>query len=387
MKVALLTDSIESGSPGFRQYVTGLVEGMEALASCDITLVHRGADPYYAGRRHEYAPHVRGNLRIFRELRRRQWVLPPYLEQRGFDVVHDTYHFGPFLRPSRFVRVLTIGDLTPLVTRTHSAKQQWAHRLMAPVIAHRAHAIVTFSEHSKRDIVRLFRVPRDRVSVACLAASERFRPLPAEEIEAARTRLGLPECYVLHVGTLEPRKNIATLVRAFGAALPELGEVKLLLVGRTGWRMDSLPALIVELGLEDRVVIRPDITGDDLPAVYGGALALAYPSLYEGFGLPPLEAMQCGVPVVASNVSSLPEVVGDAALTVDPSSVDELARGLVAVTCDPALRDELRERGLRRAATFSWRRCAEVTRSVYESALESARCPAPIVAKAEVSRE
>ncbi len=385
MKVALLTDSIESGSPGFRQYVTGLVEGMGALASCDITLVHRGADPYYAGRRHEYAPHVRGNLRIFRELRRRQWVLPPYLEARGFDVVHDTYHFGPFLRPSRFARVLTIGDLTPLVTPTHSAKQRWAHRLLAPVIAHRAHQIVTFSENSKRDIVRLFHVPGERLTVAHLAASDRFRPMPAAHIEIMRQRLGLPDRYVLHVGTLEPRKNIGMLVRAFAAAQPELRDAVLLLVGRPGWRMESLPVLIDELGVRDRVVIRGDISGDDLPAVYGGALALAYPSLYEGFGLPPLEAMQCGLPVVTSNVSSLPEVVGDAALTVDPSSVDELARGLVAVACDPALRDELRERGLRRAATFSWRRTAEVTCAAYARALEETRRPAPVAAKAEVS--
>jgi glycosyltransferase involved in cell wall biosynthesis len=383
MRVALLSDSIESGSPGFRQYVTGLIGGLEALGSRDITLVHRGPDPFYTGRDHEYAP-AAGGPRFFRELRRRQWVLPQHLEASGFDVVHDTYHFGPFLRPSRFARVLTIGDLTPLVTRTHSAKQRWAHRLLAPVIAHRAHQIVTFSENSKRDIVRLFRVPADHVTVALLAASDRFGPMANGEVEAARARLGLPARYVLHVGTLEPRKNITTLVRAFASALPDLGDTELLLVGRQGWRMESLPALIEQLGLRDRIIIRGDITADDLPAVYGGALTLAYPSLYEGFGLPPLEAMQCGAPVITSNASSLPEVVGDAALTVAPSSVDDLARALAVVASDASLRDSLRERGLRRAATFSWRRTAELTRLAYERALATSHRGGTVAAAEQV---
>ncbi len=381
MKVALLTDSIEAGSPGFRQYVTGLIDGLAQLGASDVTLVHRGADAYYEGRRHAYAP-AAGGFRILRELRRRQWVLPPYLEQCGFDVVHDTYHFGPFLRPSRFARVLTIGDLTPLVTQTHSSKQRWAHRLLAPLIAHRAHQIVTFSENSKRDIVRLFHVPADRVTVALLAASARFRPMAPEHVEAARARLGLPARYLLHVGTLEPRKNVATLVRAFAAALHEVGDVDLLLVGRQGWRMESLPTLLEQLGVRDRVVIRGDISADDLPAVYCGAAALAYPSLYEGFGLPPLEAMQCGVPVVTSNVSSLPEVVGDAGMTVDPASPDALASALVAVLNDAGLRENLRERGLRRAAAFSWRRTAELTQMAYERARTARRHTVPTAEQA-----
>ena len=368
LNVALLADAVETGSPGLRQYLAGLTEGLRELGDDnEYRLVHQ-RDTGRTGARRSLT--TAGATALLRQVQ-----MPAMLSRRGFNVVHDLYPFAPFLRPGRFARVVTIGDLTPLVTHTHSARRSWAHRLVAPIIAHRAHAIVTFSENSKRDITRLFRVPSDRITVSYLAASAQFHPLPTEEIEASRSRLGLPPRYVLHVGTLEPRKNIPTLLRAFAGAPQEMGDMTLLLAGRRGWRMESLPALIQSLGLEQRVVIRSDITVADLPAVYGGAVALAYPSLYEGFGLPPLEAMQCGVPVITSDTSSLPEVVGDAALTVNPGSIADLSRALKRIACDADLRAALQARGLRRAELFTWRRCAEVTRSVYERAFEMTRAP------------
>jgi len=379
LKIALLTDSIEAGSPGFASYAMGLADALAELPAGDAcTLVHRGAHPFYEERRHEM-PRAAGGLPLMRQLR-----LPPYLEAGGYDVVHDTYHFGPFVRPSRFARVLTIGDLTPLVTPTHRPKQKWAHRLLAPLVAHRAHHIVTFSDCSKRDIVRLFRIAPEKISVTYLAAHPRFRPAPPADVEDGRRRLRLPERYFLHVGTLEPRKNIERLVRAYARALPAIGdEVALLLAGRRGWRMEGLPLLLRTAGVADRVIMRDDITDDDLPLVYGGALALTYPSLYEGFGLPPLEAMQCGVPVLTSHRSSLPEVVGEDALLVDAASVDAIAAGLKRLASDEALRADLARRGRRRAATFSWRVCAEQTFSAYERALAAARM-ATTVAPARV---
>ncbi len=186
MKIALLTDPIEAGSPGFANYVMGIVRALESAGGHEYTLVHRRAHPFYQGRHHEI-PRGSSSFPLTR-----QWRLPLYLNAAGFDAVHDTYHFAPFLRRSKFARVMTIGDLTPLVTKTHSWKQRLAHLFLAPMLARRAHRIVTFSESSKRDIVRLFRVPESRITVTPLAASERFRPVCGDALEGVRRRLDLP---------------------------------------------------------------------------------------------------------------------------------------------------------------------------------------------------
>lgn len=366
MRVALLTDSIDARAPGFANYAMELADQLAQLLP-DLTMMHRGRDPFYDGRNHQ-AYRVPGPTRFQRVAR--QWTLPRVLAAGRYELVHDTYHFGPFLRGGPYARVLTIGDLTPLTTASHSLSNRWAHRLALPAIARRTDQIVTFSEASKRDIVRIFGIDDARITVTLLAAAARFRPHTSDEIEAARARLGLPARYLLFVGSIEPRKNVERLVRAYASALPRLGDTRLLLVSRRSWRMDHLPRVLSELGLGERVVHRTDIEPDDLPLVYGGSQGVCYPSLYEGFGLPALEAMQCGTPVLTSNVSSLPEVTGDAAALVDPLSIDAIAQGIVDLTTDAALRAELSSRGQARARRFSWRRCAEETASAYDIAMK-----------------
>jgi glycosyltransferase involved in cell wall biosynthesis len=373
VRIGLLTESIETGGPGFRAYTIGLVEELLRAGGHEYTLLHHGHDAFYDGKPHVYEPGVDG-FPWLTQNRLRQYRLPAWLDRQGFDIVHDTSYFAPFLRWTKFARVMTIGDLTPIVTKTHPRKQILYHRFLIPVLAHRAHRILTFSECSKRDIVRLFRISPHKVKVSHLAADHRFRPMPANEVAAASDRLRLPRRFLLHVGTIEPRKNIDNLIRAYAAALPALGDTNLVLVGRQGWMMGHLPALIKQSGVEGRVSVRHDITDEDLPLVYNASLAVTYPSLYEGFGLPPLEAMQCGVPVLASNSSSLPEVVGDAAITIDPASVDEIATGMVSLVTNERLREDLASRGIERAHTFTWRRCAEETLEAYgEAAIASAK--------------
>jgi glycosyltransferase involved in cell wall biosynthesis len=366
MRIALLTDSIEADAPGFASYATNLARALIQLRPADVTLIHRAEHPFYA-ELPDVIPALGGSPLPARI--RRQWSLPHWLDAQGFELVHDTYHFGPFLRASRFARVLTIGDLTPLVSVGADLTARLAHRLLLPLIARRADRIVTFSDNSRRDIERLLRIPAARIIVTPLAAGDVFRANEADVIEAARSRLGLPERYLLFVGSIEPRKNLPALVRAFADAREQLGGVKLLLVGRRSWGSESLLSLARELDVAERVVIRRDIGNSDLPLVYGGAIALVFPSLYEGFGLPPLEAMQCGTPVVTSNTSSLPEVVGDAAVLVDPRSVESITSGVVEIATNDGLRRQLRERGLERARRFGWRRCAELTLSAYDAAM------------------
>ena len=184
---------------------------------------------------------------------------------------------------------------------------------------------------------------------------------------AFRQRRGLPERFVLFVGTLEPRKNLARLVEAFARVRD--GRVGLVLAGGKGWLYDELFARVEALGLSRGVILPGYVKNDELPLWYNAAIGLVYPSLYEGFGLPVLEAQACGTPVLTSNVSSLPEAAGDASSMVDPYDVEELAAGLDRLLTDELLRHELRERGLAHAKQFSWPRTARETARVYRRAL------------------
>ncbi|MGH7787018.1 MAG: glycosyltransferase family 4 protein, partial [Candidatus Binatia bacterium] len=212
----------------------------------------------------------------------------------------------------------------------------------------------------------LLAVPTAALRVVYPGCAEFFQPLDATAASAVLARLGLAPGYIMHLGTREPRKNLPRLVRAYarlGAAAPPL-----VLAGATGWGVDELPALLDGLGLRARVHLLGSVSTADLPALYSGAALFAYPSLYEGFGLPVLEAMACGTPVVSANVASLPEVAGDAALLVDPHDETALADAIGRVLREPALHADLRARGLARARTFTWQRCAAQTMAVYEEA-------------------
>jgi len=370
MKIALLTDSIDHGLAGFGTYVASLAKALiETPGEDSYILVHPKDSAFYEGMPNLIAPAARAHVPLVGTQLARQMCLPPFLQAQAFDLVHDTYHYAPFLRPSGYKRVMTIGDLTPLVASFHPRRQTIEHRFLVRLIALRAHHIVTFSEASKWDIARLYHIRPERISVTNLAADARFSPNTDENDQAIRRGLGLPTKYILYVGTIEPRKNVGRLLDAFARVRGRLVDVQLVLVGRQGWT-DDVGGEIQRRGLASRVLHLSAVTAEELPAVYRGAEFLAYPSLYEGFGLPPLEAMQSGTPVLTSNSSSLPEVVGDAALLVDPHLVEAIAAALVRLSSDASLRAELRARGLKRAALFSWQKCAAATRAAYELTLQ-----------------
>ncbi|MHB9091611.1 MAG: glycosyltransferase family 4 protein, partial [Chloroflexota bacterium] len=192
--------------------------------------------------------------------------------------------------------------------------------------------------------------------------------LPDRESAAVRERFGLDKPFILTVGTLEPRKNIVRLLEAFAAVRRTGLSTCLVHVGPRGWLYEEVYARVNQLELGNSVRFLGRVPIDDLVGLYNAAAVFAYPSLYEGFGLPPLEAMACGCPVVTSNTSSLPEVVGDAGLTVDPLSVPQLVDAISTVLVDRSLADDLRHRGLARGKTFSWERCARETVAVYRRA-------------------
>jgi glycosyltransferase involved in cell wall biosynthesis len=216
----------------------------------------------------------------------------------------------------------------------------------------------------------------DRVFVTPLAASHHFRPVATPEVVTSTLkRYKIPHLpYILSLCTLEPRKNLSFLIRCFSQLIADdrTLNLNLVLVGASGWKNSEIFELAKgNAALRDRVIFTGYVPDEDLSAIYSGSLAFAYPSLYEGFGLPPLEAMQCGVPVITSNTSSLPEVVGDAGITIDPRSEDELCQTLLRVISDSQLRVDMRSRSLQQAAKFSWQKCAEETISVYKTAINS----------------
>jgi len=285
------------------------------------------------------------------------------------DLLHVNYVAPPL---GTCPHVVTVHDISfDLYPRFFSPRDRWMLRTLVPFTMRRAARVITVSQHARQEIVARYRLPAERVAVPYEAAGAQFRPItdPAA-LAAARARYGLGERYLLALGNLQPRKNLARLVDAYAdlRRAGQLAGVQLVLAGQAQWRESELYAKVRQSGLVEEVRFPGYVEDADLPALYSGALAFVYPSLYEGFGLPPLEAMACGTPVICSNAASLPEVVGDAALTVDPTDTSALAAALAQVVAHPGLRADLAEKGLRRAGQFTWQKCAEETLAVYRAA-------------------
>ncbi len=284
------------------------------------------------------------------------------------DVLFVPAHVLPLLHPRR--SVVTVHDLGYLYFP--DAHRPADRRYLAWSTAwntRRATLVLADSEATRNDLVSAYHVEPARLRVVYLGLGEveDGRPMP-ENGRAARAPDARP--YFLYVGTLQPRKNLERVVAAFArlAALPELDGVQLVLAGRRGWLYDSLFAQVDGLGLAGRICFPGYVAEDDLPSLYAGALAFVFPSLYEGFGLPVLEAQAYGVPILTANNSSLPEVAGDAALLVDPHDVDAIAAAMLRLATDAELRQELIRKGLENVKRFSWEKCARETLAVLEEA-------------------
>jgi glycosyltransferase involved in cell wall biosynthesis len=298
-----------------------------------------------------------------------QMMLPRVVARSQPDLCHFTNALAPLWLNRPYV--LSIYDATLfLYSRYHPRTRLLAIRLLLPMAARRASAVITISDSARQDLLQVLKIPPEKIHVVYGAAPQHFRQVTnAGQLASLRQKYGLPEQFLLYVGTLEPRKNLTRLVQAFSQLKAQGHPHKLVLAGPWGWSMNGFHQQIEELNLADRVQLLGYIPDEDLPGLYSLATAFVFPSLYEGFGLPPLEAMACGTPVLSSRNSSLAEICGDAAYLVDPRDVENLAEGLRRVVADADLRAQLSESGRRRAQEFSWERAARETAAVYEGVL------------------
>ncbi len=309
-------------------------------------------------------PTVKPPVRILWE----QIVQPVALRRDGVDLLHALAFVAPLCSPCP--SVITIYDLSFL--RLPEGFKRLNHLYLSYFTrrsARQARRIIAISESTKRDVVRLLGVPGDRVDVVYCGVDARFRPLDEAQVAAFRRRRGLPERMILFLGTLEPRKNVGRLIEAYARMGDE--RIGLVIAGAKGWLYEEIFAQVEALGLSNRVLFPGYVPEEEKVLWYNAAELFVFPSLYEGFGLPPLEAMACGTPVITSNVSSLPEVVGAAGLTVDPQDVQALAAAMRRVLGDAELRRAMSEQGQQRARRFSWGRTARETVEVYRRAMAS----------------
>jgi glycosyltransferase involved in cell wall biosynthesis len=347
---------------GTWQYTLHLLQGAAERGIMAIDRYQR--DPAVAGVEVKNYPGGGGKLA---KLLWPNLILPGEAARDGFDLIHCTTPYGTFM-PCRYKNIITVCDVTPLLfPGAHGRMNVWHHRFALPAILKRADRVITISECSKRDIVRLYKLPEEKVTVTMLAADPCFRPLAPGGGGALVN--SIPRPYILNVGTLEPRKNLEGLLRAFARAKKAGIPHTLVITGARGWGESQLAALPAELGISDSVIFTGFVADEELPHLYANSTFFVYPSLYEGFGLPVLEAMACGTPVITANSSSIPEVAGEAALMVDPRSEAELANAMIRLAGDAAFGEDLRRRGSCRSAEFSWDRTVAETLAVYDEVL------------------
>jgi len=369
----LLSSSTTYRAAGINWYIYNLLQRLpEAAQHHRFTafLGDKGAAQVFSGLRTEVSALSTGRpaVRILWE----QFVLPVRLARLGIGLLHSL----AFVQPAAMFGpgVVTVYDLSFVLFP--QGLQPWRRLYLdwgTARSARSAERVIAISHSTKRDLVELLNVREAKVDVVPCGVDDDFRPMERPELlDQLRAKRGLPQHMLLFVGTIEPRKNLVTLLHSYDLLRGRIQAPPLIIAGPKGWQHEEVASTVRDLGLEDSVFFPGYVPRDELPLWYNAADLFVYPSLYEGFGLPALEAMACGTPVIASNVSSLPEVVGDAGILVEPTDTEGLAEVLSQVLTDQPLREELRSKGLQRAGMFTWSRAAAETATVYDRALAGA---------------
>jgi glycosyltransferase involved in cell wall biosynthesis len=368
MRIAIDAHSVGAKLGGNESYAVNLIEALAQIDSTnDYTLYVTTNEA--RNRFHNRWPNFKVRLTLpHTPLIRIPLTLSAELRKHPVDVLHVQFTAPPFC-PCPVV--VSIHDLSfEHLPETFNRRSRTQLRLTVRHSARRAARILSLSEHTRRDIIETYGINEDHIDAIPLAAPEHFAPVQDnDEIQRVRHNYGIDGDYILSVGSIQPRKNLARLIRAYASLRGEVTAKKLpklVLAGKCAWLYDETLRALDESGAKEAVVLTGYVPESDLPALYSGAVCFVYPSYFEGFGLPPLEAMKCGAPVIVGNRTSLPEVVGDAALLVDPFDVAAIGAAIKRLIEDPELRTELSIKGQERANAFNWRETARRTLAVYK---------------------
>jgi glycosyltransferase involved in cell wall biosynthesis len=360
-RIAFDTSSLALTGGGTATYLRELMKALGCLDN-DICLSMHDYPPFFS--------RSRKVLRVLdtlnRELIWQQRILPLQAKKTGAAILHSPAMICPLACDVPIV--LTVLDA--YIVRSPRSFSFWQRTMMNhlfPRCIERADRIIAISNFTKNEILDLYpHIPEEKIFVTWLGVHERFRITPKEHKETIRRKYCLDKPFILSVSTIEPRKNLKTLIMAF-ARIKDKIDHDLVLIGAYGWNSKDLYSMISDLKLNDRIRFPGYVDIEELPVIYNLADVFVYPSLYEGFGLPPLEAMACGCPVITSNVASLPEVVGDAAETLDPLDIEALEFSIKKMLHDVDVRNKFIEKGLQNIKHFTWEQCAAETVKVYNS--------------------
>lgn len=302
--------------------------------------------------------------------------IPTNIKNKGIEIYHVPQNGIGLPAVKNCINISTIHDLIPYVM-PETVGKGYLKKFIAqmPQIVQKSDVIITVSEFSKKDIMRIFDVEEDKIMVTHLAADLSFKPLDKEASKKFITdNYGISGDFILYLGGFSPRKNVKSILVAFSRIFHNLPkDYRVLILGPSKDEHTYLMKLCESMGIHDRVYFTGYVPYQDLPHFYNASTLFVYPSLYEGFGLPPLEAMSCKIPVITSNVSSIPEVVGDAAILINPFDTEELKDAMERVLGDDKLRDDLAQKGYERSREFSWDRTAAKTLNIYEEAYSKSR--------------
>jgi alpha-1,3-rhamnosyl/mannosyltransferase len=375
MNLCLDARAATSHFPGISRYIKNLAQAMLTELRPDDTLnLLLGYDRSFnwIQNRPQHASWTGSSVSATPFSVQQQWHIPSTLQRIGASIYHSPYYLMPY-RPG-IPTVLTVYDLIPLQFPQHvSARVRLVFRLSMILALKAANQVIAISDSTRRDFIRYFPQSQEKIQVIPLAAEGKFHPPSKEEIRRVRKRFSLPDKYVLYLGINKPHKNLVNLVKAWVQIVDDFptNSEKLVIAGAWDDRYPEAKLLASDLNLKQDILFLGSIAEEDLPGIYGGARLFVFPSLYEGFGLPVLEALACGTPVACSRVSSLPEVAGDAAVYFDPNDPDNIAEVLIYSLENKDFIDELKFRGKEQTAKYSWQRTAQLTGQVYRQVSRS----------------
>lgn len=370
MNIGIITSPMES-IPSLKVYITNLVKNLSIIdKENDYYLIHHSnmhLNSYEVNKEIiSDPPHI-----FFKNLWWKYHSLPKSLESYELDLVHDTQGISTFFikNDPNYKKVITIHDLSSLVFPKLHIRGMLTDRLLGARTMKNADKIITVSKSTKNDLIKYFKAPPEKIKPIYLGVDEKFRVLDDDQVRNFKIEYNLDFPFILYLGVPQPRKNIPTLIKAYNLLKKDGINYKLVITGGKNHEYKKIFNIVKDLNLQKDMVFTGHMHDEILPELYNAADLFVFPSLYEGFGLPPLEAMACGTPVITSNASSLPEVVGDAGLSVDPYDIHGLKDAMNTVLRNSDLRMEMVKKGLNRSKQFNWKKCAIETMNIYKEVL------------------